>query len=333
MGGLRIGLVGYGDWTRRAYLPALKRDGRAVIVSIAAPSRATRQRIEAELDSGVNVFGQVDALLSGPEVDAILLAVSEAAHESCLSAVLHSGIPVFYEPPVADVPDRIPPMLEALLAAPQLTWADLELGFLPVVTQASERVGQGAIGRVQRVSVDLQSSWGPVPDSGLSNINHLATWYVDLINRILMNRPKRVLVLDGHGAPAHRQNQSIGHFDYDGSWGTLKANIDSVGALEVQLEINGDDGDMLIDILSGKLRMRSRGRSEWVPEHWPAREPPAGWPGMHECVAAFLDALVSGRPSQAPRDVAQLHLVGLAAEESKASGNWAEVKDLSTLAK
>ena len=46
---LRIGLIGYGSWTRMAYIPALQRDGRAQIVSAAAPSAATQQRIASEL--------------------------------------------------------------------------------------------------------------------------------------------------------------------------------------------------------------------------------------------------------------------------------------------
>ena len=46
---LNVGLIGYGNWTRMAYIPALQRDGRAHIVSAAAPSAATQQRIGAEL--------------------------------------------------------------------------------------------------------------------------------------------------------------------------------------------------------------------------------------------------------------------------------------------
>ena len=43
---LNVGLIGYGNSTRTrmAYVPALRRDGRAHIVSAAAPSAATQQR-------------------------------------------------------------------------------------------------------------------------------------------------------------------------------------------------------------------------------------------------------------------------------------------------
>ena len=51
---LRVGLIGYGSWTRMAYVPALRQDGRARIVSAAAPSAATQQRIRPMLTRLLN---------------------------------------------------------------------------------------------------------------------------------------------------------------------------------------------------------------------------------------------------------------------------------------
>ena len=65
----RVGLIGYGGWTRMAYVPALRRDGRARIISAAAPSEATQQRIRAELGDEVAVFASAADLesLSGQD--------------------------------------------------------------------------------------------------------------------------------------------------------------------------------------------------------------------------------------------------------------------------
>ena len=53
---------------------------------------------------------------------------------------------------------------------------------------------------------------------------------------------------------------------------------------------------------------------------------------MHESIAAFLDAVESKKPSYANADVvAKLHLIGMAAEESKDTGHWANVKELHDL--
>jgi predicted dehydrogenase len=326
---IRVGLIGYGGWARTAYMPSLHRDGRAHIVSAAAPSPATQQRIRDELGPAVAVFSGPQALLSGPPVDAVFIAVSEAAHEPAMAAALDAGVAIFYEPPLANRRQNMRPMMDRLLAAPQVTHADLEIGFMPVVGEAARRVAGATLGRVRTARIRLNASWGADPASDLCTMNHLAPWYVDTLNRILGKTPKRILVLDGEGLPGRAQTHSQAHFDYAGVWATFQANLGSVVQLETTIEINGDDGDMVVDIFAGTLRQRTRDEKNWSMDHIPAIEPVAGWPGMHECISAFLDAVSGGPPNTTDaRTVTQLHLVGLAAEESKDSGTWAEIKKL-----
>ncbi len=350
---LRIGLIGYGNWTRMAYLPALHRDGRAQIVSAAAPSAATQQRIASELGPKISVFSNSAALLEGPPVDAVFVAVSDAAHEEALTAALDAGVPIFYEPPLSNRRQRIRPMVARLLDAPQVTHADLEIGFIPVFIEAVRRVRDGVIGQVHTASVRLQSSWGADPEADLSTLNHIAPWYVDTLNRILGATPSRVLIFEGEGLPGRAQRQCQGLYDYGGTWGTVQVNLDCVVDLETTVEVNGEDGDLVVDLFSGELRQRTRSQSDWSVEMVAESEPRAGWPGMNECVTVFLDA-VAGEPlaegaSEAggvnalrealgtgplpadARSVAQLHLTGLAAEASKDSGGWAEIEDIDSL--
>ena len=332
MARLRIGLIGYGLWTRGAYIPALRHDGRAEIVSVAAHSRTTRDRVRSELGTDVGVYGSIEDLLNGPRLDAVMIAVPDTVHEKALLTTLESGLAVFYEPPITDTRRNIPFVMEQLLAARQITFADLELGLIPAVGRASELIHSGTIGSVQTASIRLQSGWGPVAGYDLCNFNHLCTWYVDVLNRILSRSPSRVLLLDGHGTPGRRQSQSTGHLDYDGVLGTLQANIASVGTLEITVEINADDGDLRIDLMTGDLLLRSRRQPEWRTEHWPALKPYADWPGMHESVRTFLDALeTQDARENTALDVARLQLIGLAAEASKDSGTWSEVGNLSTI--
>jgi len=223
-------------------------------------------------------------------------------------------------------------MLKLLIKAPRVTFADLELGLTPVVRRASQLVQENKIGRVQTAAIRLQSSWGSVPDYDLCNFNHLCTWYVDVLNRILNTSPKRMLLLDGSGTSGRRQNHSIAHLDYDGIWGTLQANITSVGELEAGIEINGNDGDLIADILNGVIRYRTRLNPEWTVEQHPALQPHAGWPGMYESIAAFLNALGTGESSvNGALTMVKLQLIGLAAEKSKDSGTWADVQDIDSI--
>ena len=346
---LRVGLIGYGNWTRMAYVPALQRDGRARIVSAAAPSAATQQRIASELGPEVSVFSNAGELLEGPPVDAVFIAVSDAAHEEALTAALDAGVPMFYEPPLSNRRQRIRPMIARLMDAPQVTHADLEIGFIPVFVEAARRVRDGVIGQVHTAEVRLQSNWGADPEADLSTLNHIAPWYVDTLNRILDATPSRVLLLESDNMPGRAQRYCQGLYDYGGTWGTVQVNLNCVVELETTVEVNGEDGDLVVDLFSGELRQRTRGQSDWSAELIAESEPRAGWPGMNECVTVFLDA-VAGEPlaegaSEAsginalrealgtgplPADaksVAQLHMIGLAAEASKDSGGWAEVED------
>ena len=347
---LRVGLIGYGNWTRMAYLPALRRDGRAQIVSAAAPSAATQQRITSELGPEISVFSNGADLLEGPPVDAVFIAVSDAAHEEALSAALDAGVPMFYEPPLSNRRRRIRPMVARLLDAPQVTHADLEIGFIPVFVEAARRVRDGVIGQVHTAEVRLQSSWGADPEADLSTLNHIAPWYVDTLNRILGATPSRVLILEGEGLPGRAQRQCQGLYDYGGTWGTVQVNLDCVVDLETTVEVNGEDGDLVVDLFSGELRQRTRGQSDWSAEMIAESEPRAGWPGMNECVALFLDAVTdeplaetdseagdvnalreklgTGPLPADAKSVAQLHMIGLAAEASKDNGGWAEVEEV-----
>ncbi|MBN1292914.1 MAG: Gfo/Idh/MocA family oxidoreductase [Candidatus Latescibacteria bacterium] len=329
---IKIGLIGYGSWTRGAYLPALQRDGRGVVVSVAAPSESTRNRIKDDLGPDVSVFENFGKLLAGPKIDAVFIAVPDYSHESTLTAALGSGLPVLYEPPVSNKRNNIQPMLRRLLDAPQITHADTELIYIPVVGRAAELIKNHTLGNMQTANIRLQSSWGPKPGFEISNINHMSTWYVNIFNHILGSNPNRVLMFDGHGVSGHRQSHSAAYYDYNGVWGHIKANIACIGELDMRVELNGDDGDMLINMVTGELRIRTRHNPKWTTESWPALQPYAGLPGMHESVSAFLDAVESGKPTDADAiHIAKLHLIGLAADTSRDNGTWAEIYDIESI--
>ena len=329
---LRIGLIGYGKWTRNAYLPALKRDGRAVITSVAAKSESTREMISRDLGSNVSIFEGFESLLEGSELDAVFIGVPDFLHESAIRAVLDTGLPALYEPPVSDKRENMLPMIQRLLEAPQITHANIELCYNPVVGRAAELMRKNALGTMQTANINLQSSWGPKPGFEISNINHMSAWYVDILNRILGAAPSRVMMFDGHGVSGKRQSHSSAYYDYNGVWGHIKANIASVGELDMRVELSGDDGDIVINMVSGELRIRTRNNPDWTVEEWPAILPHADLPGTHESISAFIDAVESGKPTAAnPRNVASLHLTGLAADNSRDSGTWANIPDVSTL--
>lgn len=327
MNKIRIGLIGFGDWTRNAYVPALRLDGRATVTAVAAPSAATRDRAIAEFGPAVAVFPSASELLDTADMDAVTVAVPDLAHEAVLTTALASGLPLLFEPPIASDRPGVERMLGALRAAPQLVHPDLELSYLPVVACLHEALDSGAIGQPRTANVRLQAGWGHPPRHQLSVVHMLAGWYLDMLDRVLGRTARRVLVLNGQDAPGLMQTRAVAHLDYGDVQGTFQVNIGAVGPLRIDLEINGTDGDIVCDPLAGAWRLRTREFPHWRLARQPAMEPPAGWPGVHECLRAFLDAVEQGATNTGMRDaIIRQHEVGLAADRSCESGAWEDVQ-------
>jgi predicted dehydrogenase len=332
MSKINVGIIGYGSWVKHAYLPALNRDSRAKIVAISAKSQATIDEINSDFDNKMTVYQGFEGLLNAPEVDAVMISVPDPVHASAITAALDSGKPVFYEPPIAHTRELIPEVIKKLLSAPQITHADLELALVPAVKRAQELIKNQLIGKIQNATVFLQSKWGPEPNEDVSNINRLSIWYIHLLNSVLNLSPSRVLVMDGYGVEGRRQSQCNGYFDYNGIWGNLKVNTESVGNLSIEIFVTGTDGDIKVNLMTGTLEFRTRVNSNWQAEYLPSIQPYASWPGMHESVSSFLDAVISQKPGFANAlTIAKLHLIGMAADESKDTGTWAIVNDITEL--
>ncbi len=327
MSDIRIGLIGFGAWTRSAYVPALRLDGRATVTAVAAPSAETRDRALAEFGPGLAVFPSAPELLAAGNLDAVTVAVPDLAHEAVLAEALASGLPLLFEPPVASDRSGVERMLGVLRTAPQLVHPDLELSYLPVVACLRETLDAGVIGQPRTANVRLQAGWGHPPRHALSVVHMLAGWYLDLLDRVLGCTARRVLMLNGQDAPGLMQQRAIAHLDYGDVLGTFHVNIGAVGPLRIDLEVNGADGDIVCDPLAGAWRLRTREFPHWRLSHQPALEPPAGWPGVHECLRAFLDAVEQGASSTDMRDaIIRQHEVGLAADRSCETGTWEDVR-------
>ncbi len=324
---LRAGLIGYGNWAREAYLPALRLDGRVLIGAAAAPSEATRRRIRSDLGNDVRVYEGFEPLLQDSELDLVLISLPGNRHEEALLAAIEAGIPFLYEPPVSDRLDRIVPTLNRLLTTGQVTHADLEVRYAPVLRRAAQCISEGAIGEPLTAEIRMNGTWSPQRDSRISLPHALSGWYIDPLDFVLGTSARRVLVQNGHGNPGRMQAYALTQLDYGGVWGTFRCNISSVRGPDTVLEVNGRDGDLKADLLAEELRIRNRRKPDWTLEAVPALRPWSGWPGMHECLRAFLDA-VEGKSQNHmhPVIMAQAHLIGLAAEESIDTGTWAAVR-------
>lgn len=333
MSNIRIGLIGYGGWTRLAFVPALRQHEQVHIVSAAAPSDVSQARIRGELGLNVTVFDDFEPLLEDPDLDAVMVAVPDPIHELVMDAVLERSVPVYYEPPLSDSPDGILKMIKKLVRTDQITHGDLEMGFATVIHRAAELVKQGAVGALRKVHLRLRSDWAQFGGPDLCLAHHLGPWYMDGLNSIIGKSPKRVLVMDGSGQAGRRQHHCLAHLDYGGFWGTLDLNINSLDNLETTIELVGDDGDLTVDYFRSKIHLRTKSNPDSSgSEIQPAMPVVGGWPGEAESVAAFLSSVEKGSPNRTNgRMAAKLYLAGLAIEKSKSTGTWVTIEDLAVL--
>jgi myo-inositol 2-dehydrogenase/D-chiro-inositol 1-dehydrogenase len=129
---LRIGLVGCGRVSERAWIPALARSPDARLVGVADLDR----RRCAEIAPAVRAFGSVEALVAEQRLDGLIVATPPADHLASARAAAEAGLPCLVEkPPTADAVEAR--SLAALEPAP---WIGFNRRFEPALAELRSRV-------------------------------------------------------------------------------------------------------------------------------------------------------------------------------------------------
>jgi len=327
---IRIGLIGYGNWARQAYLPVLREDKENEIVAAAALTQLTRSRIKNDLGSGIDIFPNFQTLVARTKCDAILISLPDMVHGEAIEAVIDSGIPFFYEPPLSDLIHRMGRLINNLLKTRQLAHADLELRYIPVVTRIKELLAKGVIGEVQSTLIKMNGNWDPESGRATSLPYSLIPWYVDVLNTILGNNPRRVFVQNGRLSNNRMQASAVTQLDYGKVWGTFDANISRFHSPETWVEVSGCDGNLHGDLFTGEIRLRNRDKPVWkIDQVIPAQRPFAGWPGLRECLGDFLNG-VKGQvyTGVSAKDMIRLQILSCSAEESIDNEAWVTVPSI-----
>jgi predicted dehydrogenase len=85
---IKIGIIGYGSWVKKAYIPGLKQDGRAEIVAISANSEATIKLIKEDFGNSIDIYHGYEDLLNSPKIEAVMIAVPDSVHAEAISKAL-----------------------------------------------------------------------------------------------------------------------------------------------------------------------------------------------------------------------------------------------------
>lgn len=122
---LRVGILGCGPISQFAHLESVQKAKNAVLQAVCDVDRGLADRFGAFYDAG-RIYYDYDEMLADPDVDAIIIATSDAFHVPAAMKALDAGKHVFSEKPIGtSVPE-----VEALRDRVQQTGLILQVGHM-----------------------------------------------------------------------------------------------------------------------------------------------------------------------------------------------------------
>ena len=102
---VRVGMVGGGDVAHRHYLPALESmAGKVTLAAVADPRDGAGEAVAsavADWSPGTQVFGSVEEMLRGAELDGVFNLTPAPRHGAVNQAILDAGVACYSEKPLA----------------------------------------------------------------------------------------------------------------------------------------------------------------------------------------------------------------------------------------
>lgn len=100
MSPIRIGIIGAGWWAVENHIPVLQSIPNVEVTSICGSERNQLEKLQEEF--GINFATENHAeLLSGPNIDGVIVSSPHNFHHTHAVAALHRGLPVLCEKPMA----------------------------------------------------------------------------------------------------------------------------------------------------------------------------------------------------------------------------------------
>jgi predicted dehydrogenase len=188
---LRIGLVGTSWWAEAMYLPALEHHPLGRITAICGRNREVAERVAAEW--GIpQVFTDAEAMLG--EVDAVIVASSNASHHPIALAAIERGRHVLCEKPLGLSAHEADELAAAAQRAGLVTMTPFTYRFMPIMRQLRHHLDEGYVGRPYHLAAryytgyarDGEYSWRFDRDqAGSGVLGDLGSHWVDLALHLL----------------------------------------------------------------------------------------------------------------------------------------------------
>ena len=324
---INVGLVGYGNWAREAYVPALLDDGDVKIGAVAARSEETRRLAFERFGAGIALFEDPFRLVREADVDAVMIGLPSGLVSDVAIAAIAAGKHAWLEPPPPG-DSRIAALLDLAGRSGLVLHADMELRYHPVVAAIGGLL-KDKLGPALSVRVVQRCNWAMTWDEDAVERGGMASglsiWYLDPVDALVDRELRRVDVIGARPRFARAVEAGSALVEYDGAVGEWAFNLRSPERLSLRLEVAALEGEAEADLMTGRYRYRA-GSPEWVEAQAPPAQPVYGFVGIRECVAAFLGAVRGEGDSLTGPDVLRrVHATVSAFDESVKSGMSAEV--------
>jgi len=360
MGGRKLAVAFIGvepelSWAAVAHIPALRAmTDRFVIAGLANTSPESSRRAAAAC--GIErAFDSVDALVSDPAVDIVVVTVKVPAHLALVSKALDAGKHVYCEWPLGNGLAEAEALAEQARRAGVCAMIGTQARQSPAVLKARELVASGYVGEVlSSTIVGSGLGWGAMTDQRNAYTSDVATGASMLtipfghtmaavtdvlgpltrVSGLLETRRKRIALReDGREIDQTAPDQVL----VMGQFGNgVPLSVHYRGGMPADLgfmwEINGSDGYLKFTGQHGNAQMvalelqGAHGSDrELRPIELDRARPFAGLGSLAENVAnlysGLYEAITTGAPaSPSFDDAVQLHRLIAAIEKSAASG-------------
>ena len=303
---INIGLVGYGGWARKSYVPALFYDSAIDIMAVAARTDETLAAARRDLGTGIVLFKDYRELLNHPGIDAVMIGTTLPINTHIGIASLKARKHVWIEPPFANVKES-EDLFELAMRSDKIFHTNLELRYLPVVDVIHELINPGPLGQLQSVRVELKNDWGSTQKFNRhigAAVAGLSTWYLDVIDAFFNDLP---LTIDFHGDDQMKTWSAV--LKYRGDK-TGELALDLTGSdWQTRIEIECEAGKAEANLIEGTYGYSIRngatvsGKADCI-------RPKCGFEGVQESVIKFLSAVRGTSETQSgPVTYQRLHKI------------------------
>jgi myo-inositol 2-dehydrogenase/D-chiro-inositol 1-dehydrogenase len=312
--GLGIGVVGAGAMGG-AHVHAIATGLRAArVVAISDVDAERASRLVAEV-GGARVHADARELIGDPDVDAVIVASSDATHEALVLACLEAGKPVLCEKPLAATADASLRVVEAEAAtARRLVHVGFQRRHDLAYVAVKERLDRGAVGAALMLHCTHRNATIPATYTSGMLITSSVIHEIDVTRWLLgeeivsarVDRPRRTRL----AAPDLQDPQFVVLRTQSGVLVDVEVFVNARRGYEIRCEVVGERGTLSLadhggPPVSAGFRARFAGAYRRELQAWvdaiedgvPAGTGAGAWDGYAANVVAdaCLQSLATGR--------------------------------------